>query len=71
MQKFNATLVTLASAALLVSVAPVHAQQKKEKVSREQAWSLCAAEVNKLPYDAHSQRYTLGAACMKKYGYRI
>lgn len=71
MQKFNATLATLASAALLIAVAPAHAQQKKEKVSREQAWSLCAAEISKIPGDQHSQRYTAGAACMKKYGHKI
>lgn len=71
MQKFHVTLATLASAALLIAVVPAHAQQKKEKISREQAWSICAAEVSKLPGDQHSQRYAAGAACMKKYGYRI
>jgi hypothetical protein len=71
MQKFHATLVTLASVALLVAAAPVQAQQKKGKVSKEQAWSLCAAEISNIPGDQHGQRYAAGAACMKKYGYKI
>jgi hypothetical protein len=47
------------------------AQEKKKKITREEAWSLCTAEVQVIPSDQHGQRYARGAACMKKYGFKI
>ena len=73
MRKFQIAVVTLFSAALLASAVPANAQQqqKKEKITREEAWSRCTAEVSTIPSDQHSQRYARGAACMKKYGFKI
>lgn len=47
------------------------AVKKAKQVNFEQAWARCKTEVDKLPRDAHSARYTRGAACMKKLGHRI
>jgi hypothetical protein len=47
------------------------AAKKAPKLTYEQAWARCKIEVDKLPWDAHSARYTRGAACMKHFGYRI
>ena len=71
MRKFQIAVVTLFSAALVASVGPAAAQDKKTKITREQAWSICTAEVQAIPSDQHSQRYARGAACMKKYGFKI
>jgi len=58
--------------ALIASVGIASAQQQqKKKVTKEEAWSLCTAEVSVIPSDQHSQRYARGAACMKKYGFKI
>ena len=41
------------------------------RVTYEQAWAKCKAFVDQLQRDAQSQRYSRGAACMYRYGYRI
>lgn len=44
----------------------------KKKVTYEQAWKLCKAELDKekIPSTTTSnERYLRGGACMKKYGY--
>ena len=44
----------------------------KKKVTYEQAWKLCKAQLDKenLPATTTSnERYLRGGACMKKYGY--
>lgn len=48
-------------------------QKKKQKLSYEEAWKRCTAEIDKaaVPKDWPSQRQAAGAACMKKYGYKI
>ena len=59
---------------LLASVDPAAAQQqKKKKLSYEEAWKLCAAEINKaqVPTDQPGSRQAAGAGCMKKYGHKI
>jgi hypothetical protein len=73
MKMVHAAFAALLSSALIVLAAPADAQQQKkaEKISRQEAWSRCTAEVSKIPSDQHSQRYSAGAACMKKYGFRI
>jgi hypothetical protein len=48
----------------------------KKKVSFEQAWKLCKAELDKdkIPTTTGSnmnERYIRGGACMKKYGYDL
>jgi len=41
------------------------------KVTYEDAWARCKKFVDVLPRDAQSQRYSRGAACMHKYGYKL
>ena len=61
-------LCLLAAAALLGSVESAAA---KSKPTYDQAWALCTKQLNKtVPRDS-SARYSAGAACMMKYGYRI
>jgi hypothetical protein len=74
MRKIQFAMVALSSALLLASAGAAAAQQsqpKKQKITKEEAWSRCTAEVSTIPSDQHSQRYARGAACMKKYGYKI
>jgi glycerol-3-phosphate O-acyltransferase len=74
MRKIQFAMVALSSALLLASAGVAAAQQsqpKKQKITKEEAWSRCAAEVSKIASDHHSQRYSAGAACMLKYGYKI
>ena len=47
------------------------AAKKPEHVTYEQAWARCKTFTDMIPRDAHSQRYSRGAACMHKYGYRL
>jgi hypothetical protein len=68
----KSNIVVISAVALIASVGMASAQQKKTKISREEAWSRCTEEVVKsVPSDQHSQRYARGAACMKKFGYKI
>ena len=61
-------LCLLAAAALLGSVESAAA---KSKPTYDQTWALCPKQLNKtVPRDS-SARYSAGAACMMKYGYRI
>jgi hypothetical protein len=61
-------LCLLAATALLGSVESAAA---KSKPTYDQAWALCTKQLNKtVPRDS-SARYSAGAACMMKYGYRI
>jgi hypothetical protein len=71
MRTLHIAAAMLLSVGLIASSDLVSAQDKKKKVTRQEAWSLCTAEVSKIPGDQHSQRYAAGAACMKKYGYKI
>ena len=60
------------SIAILVGVADTaFAAKKHEHVTYERAWALCKEFVDVLPRDAQSQRYSRGASCMHKYGYRL
>jgi len=47
----------------------------KKKVSYDQAWKICKDQMDKdkIPGTTgqSNERYTRGAGCMKKYGYRI
>ena len=47
----------------------------KKKVTFEQAWKLCKAELDKDKIPATStmsnERFIRGGACMKKYGYEL
>ena len=51
------------------------ASAKTKKVSYDQAWKICKDQMDKdrIPGTTgqSNERYTRGAACMKKYGYTI
>ena len=51
------------------------ASAKTKKVSYDQAWKICKDQMDKdrIPGTTgqSNERYTRGAACMKKYGYKI
>lgn len=54
----------------LAALAPAAAKEKK--LTYEQAWAKCQANINKaVPGDQASARHSWGAACMKKYGHKI
>jgi hypothetical protein len=67
--------VAAVSVIVLLASADIAAaqQQKKKKLSYEEAWKLCAAEINKagVPADQPGSRQAAGAGCMKKYGHKI
>jgi hypothetical protein len=51
------------------------ASAKHKKVSYDQAWKICKEQMDKDKIPGTStqsnERYTRGAGCMKKYGYKI
>ena len=73
MSKSHSAIVAFCCAALLAAASPAFAQKKEKakKITKEEAWSRCTADVAVIPSDQHGQRYARGAACMKKFGYRI
>jgi hypothetical protein len=57
------SFMVLASASLPTAAA---------KISYEQAWEVCKAEVKRtVPSNHDSAKYSAGAACMKTHGYRL
>jgi hypothetical protein len=43
-----------------------------KKMSYEQAWASCKAQIDKtIPADQQTSRASAGGGCMKKYGYRL
>jgi hypothetical protein len=72
------TVITAATAFALAALAgPTFAQKTdgkaKAQMTYEQAWTQCKKFVDAgvASWDQTSQRYSRGAACMKKFGYRI
>jgi hypothetical protein len=58
----------------VTSVTEVSAAKKPKKVSYEEAWALCKAELDreKIPGPMTSNdRYLRGGACMARHGYRF
>jgi hypothetical protein len=47
----------------------------KKKLTYEQAWDVCKKEMDKMgifgTFTQANERHTRGAACMKRYGYKI
>ena len=73
MVKLNLGFVTnallLAAAFGIIGVSDAMAQKK---VSYEKAWADCKQQIDRtVPGDQASARTSAGAACMKKYGYRL
>lgn len=52
-----------------------NASAAKKKLTYEQAWDACKKEMDKMGIfgttTQANERHTRGAACMKRYGYRI
>ena len=65
--------VTLAAPLGFVDAAS--AAKNKKKVTYDEAWKLCKAELDKSgtwgTSTSANERHTRGAGCMQKYGYRI
>ena len=66
MPKPQFVAISLCVAALLAPVGVASAAGKK--ISHEEAWKRCTAEINKsgVPKDLPGQRQAAGGACMKK-----
>jgi hypothetical protein len=72
MTKFRSHCVAAALVILAVPMMAYPALAKHKKLTYEQAWAACKIDVDKnLAKDAHGARYSRGAACMHKYGYRL
>ncbi|HET7803253.1 MAG TPA: hypothetical protein VFL53_03350 [Pseudolabrys sp.] len=67
--------VLLAGAFVAASGLADSALAAKKKLTYEQAWDACKKEMDKMGIFGTStqanERHTRGAACMKKYGYKI
>jgi hypothetical protein len=62
-------VLLIAAAFGVIGVSDAVAQKK---VPYDKAWADCKTQVDRtVPGDAASARYSAGAACMKKYGYRL
>ena len=70
-----ATLLT--AGALLAGTVPASAQQKQKKISYEEAFRRCKAFMDKekgslgAGTTSDANKSTRGAACMRKFGYRL
>lgn len=59
-------------AIVLLFANPEFAVAKSKKVTLDQAWALCKAELDRtIPKADHSARYSAGGACLLRHGYRI
>ena len=63
--------IALSIAMPLAASEAAFAAKKSAHLTYEQAWAKCKVHVDKLQADAQSQRYSRGAACMHRYGYKI
>ena len=75
MPKFNSSVVAIAalSVGLLFGATEMASAQKKQKLTYEEAYKRCAeTAIAGMPAETTAGgRSTRGAACMKKYGYRL
>lgn len=71
----KATLLGVATAVSVVmfGLTDMASAAKAKRLTYDQAWTECKKEVSLLGGDAATTaaRYTRGAACMKRYGYRL
>jgi hypothetical protein len=68
--KLTRTIICVLSVAALFGT--MEAAAAKSKPTYEQAWALCTKHLNRAGVSKDSSaRYSAGAACMHKYGYRI
>ena len=71
-REIGSVIVVLSAAAFLAAVQPASAAKKAKQLTYDEAWKVCTDYLNRnhFPKDA-SARYSAGAACMLKHGYRI
>lgn len=71
----NRILISLLAITLAAPLGFVGAASAAKKLTYEQAWKVCKDKLDKAgAYGTSTQaneRYTRGAGCMKKYGYKI
>lgn len=68
-RQFLVIALPLAAAFAFAAASDAFAQKK---LSYEQAWATCKAQVDKtIPGDQQTTRASAGGACMRKYGYRL
>jgi|ERR1700756_3177885 hypothetical protein len=65
--------ISASSVAIVLLLAnPEFAVAKGKKLTLDQAWAVCKAELDRtVPKDNHSARYSAGAACLARHGHRI
>ena len=72
---FKILTVLVAGAFVVTSGLADNALAAKKKLTYEQAWEACKKEMDKMGVFGTStqanERHTRGAACMKRYGYKI
>ena len=72
---FRTLTVLVAGAFVVTSGLADNALAAKKKLTYEQAWEACKKEMDKMGIFGTStqanERHTRGAACMKRYGYKI
>ena len=74
MRKLNVLIVTVTLAAAIVLAGPASAQTTK-KMTYAEAYAACKKELDAAGAPgvnvSAQARYTMGAGCMKKYGFRL
>lgn len=66
------TIVALSVGLMLASIDLASAQQKKQKLTYDQAFEKCRTAIGAgTDANAGPSRYVRGSACMKKYGYKL
>ena len=68
--KLFGAVIALSAVALLAPATTASAAKAK-RISYDEAWAECKKDVSFLPGEQQGARYTRGAGCMKKYGYRL
>lgn len=63
--------VMLIAATLAIAFGLGDGASAAKKLTYEQAYAKCKSVMDKARVSGHTERYTVGAGCMKKYGYRL
>ncbi len=71
MSKFTSLVIALSIAVPLGAADTAFAKKKAEHLTYEQAWEKCKKFTDVLAKDQQSARYSRGASCMHRYGYKI
>jgi hypothetical protein len=64
-------IIASSAAIVLLVASPGFAATKGKKLTLDQAWAVCKAEIDRtIPKADHSARYSAGGACLMRHGYR-